>query len=347
MNPRAVWAVAKAQFREFWRTPEAVFWTYGFPLVMTVVLGFAFGPKPPDPVPIAVVVADPAAADSDPLVAVLRHDARLSVEVLDAAAADRALVRGRVGLLVHGSVAEPVVRADPTRPEAQLAGLVVARALRDARDGPGVAIAQEVEDRPGSRYIDFLVPGLIGLNLLGAGMWGFGFNLVQMRTQNLLRRLSVTPLTRGEFLLGYLMGRFVLVIPEAIVIALFGVLLWGVPFRGSWLAFLLVVAVGGFAFAGLGCLLASRARTTEGVAGLMNLCQLPMWMLGGVFFANENLRGPMRWAAEALPLTHINRALRDVMLEPGSVLDIAVPLAGLGLFAALCFGLGLRLFRWQ
>ena len=345
MKTRAVWAVAKAQFREFWRTPEAVFWTYGFPLVMAVVLGFAFRPSAPKPVPIAVVAAE--AALTEPLVERLRRDARLQVEVLDAAAADRALARGRVALSVRGSLSAPVVRADRTRPEAELAGLLVARALRQVANEGDVAIAHEDEDRPGSRYIDFLVPGLIGLNLLGAGMWGFGFNMVQMRTQNLLRRLSVTPLTRGEFLFGYLLGRFVLVIPEAIVIALFGMVLWGVPFRGSWLAFLLVVAVGGFAFAGLGCLLASRARTTEGVAGLMNLCQLPMWMLGGSFFANDTLQGPIRWAAEVMPLTHVNRALRDLMLEPGSLRDVAAPLAGLAAFAALCFAVGARLFRWQ
>ncbi len=342
MKVRAVCAVAKAQFREFWRTPEAVFWTYGFPLLMAVVLGFAFRPATQKPVPIAVVTAP----GSEALAELLDRDARLAVARLDEREADRALARGRVAVLLRGTPAAPVLRADPTRPEAELAELLVARALRQDDDA-NVVIASEVEDRPGSRYIDFLIPGLIGLNLLGAGMWGFGFNLVQLRTQNLLRRLAVTPLTRGEFLLGYLLGRFVLVIPEAIVIALFGVLLWNVPFRGSWLAFFLIVAAGGFAFAGLGCLLASRARTTEGVAGLVNLCQLPMWLLGGSFFSNDDLEGVVRWVAEIMPLTHVNRALRDVMLEPGSVLDVAGPLAGIAAFAAVCFTLGVRLFRWQ
>jgi ABC-type multidrug transport system permease subunit len=343
MKRRAVWAVARSQFREFWRTPEAVFWTYGFPLVMALALGFAFRPSAPKPVSIAVQESPAAVA----LQEVLARDARLKVEVLSAEAADRALARGRIALLVRGDVEAPTLRSDPTRPEAELAQLLVHRALRAARDGPGVAIASEVEDRPGSRYIDFLIPGLIGLNLLGAGMWGFGFNLVQMRTQNLLRRLSTTPLTRGEFLLGYMLGRFVLVIPEAVVIALFGVLLWDVPFRGSWAAFLVVAAVGGFAFAGLGCLLASRAQTTEGVGGLMNMFQMPMWLLGGSFFSNEGLEGFVGWIAEAMPLTHLNRALRDLMLEPGTLADVALPIGGMLAFAVVCFGLGLRLFRWQ
>ena len=177
MNARVVMAVARTTFREFWRSPEAVFWTYGFPLVMAIVLGFSFQPKAPPPVPIAVV----AGAGADQLAAVLRHNERFEVQVLDAAAADRAVARGKVALLVRGGTAAPVLRADPTRPEAELARLLVERTLRDERDGPGAPLPREDENRPGARYIDFLIPGLIGLNLLGAGMWGVGFNLVQMR----------------------------------------------------------------------------------------------------------------------------------------------------------------------
>jgi ABC-2 type transport system permease protein len=359
---RVVLAVARTTFREFWRSPEAVFWTYGFPILMAVVLGFAFRPGDLPPVPVAVVASGPAAgagtdagadARDDALAAALQREPRLQIERLAPADADRALARGRVAAVVRAADAAggpdgvPVVRADPARPEAEVAQLLVERALRAAQAPPSPVYAGEAEDRPGSRYIDFLIPGLIGLNLLGAGMWGVGFNLVQMRTQHLLRRLAVTPMRRGEFLFGYLLGRFVLVVPEAAAIVGFGVLVWGVPFRGSVLAAALLVIVGGFAFAGLGCLLASRARTIEGVAGLMNLFQLPMWLLGGTFFDNERLTGVVRWAAEAMPLTHANRALRDVMLEPGTLGDTALPLLGLAAFAAACFGLALRVFRWQ
>jgi ABC-type multidrug transport system permease subunit len=341
MRTRVVVAVGLTTFREFWRSAEAVFWTYGFPLLMAIVLGFAFRPGKLPPVPVGVV----AEGDTAAVVAALQREERLQVEVMDRDAADHALARGRVALLVRVEPTGPVLRADPARPEAELARLLVERGLRGGtRDA---VIASEVEDRPGSRYIDFLIPGLIGLNLLGAGMWGVGFNLVQMRTQNLLRRLAVTPMRRGEFLLGYLLGRFVLVVPESAAIVAFGTLVWGVPFRGSVLAATLLVFVAGFAFAGLGCLLASRTRTIEGIAGLMNLFQLPMWLLGGAFFDNERMTGVVRWAAEAMPLTHCNRALRDVMLGPGTLVDVAWPLLGLGAFAALCFAIALRTFRWQ
>lgn len=346
MRWRVVREVARTAFVEFWRSPAAVFWTYGFPIMMAVVLGFAFQPSEPKPVPVAVV--DSAGAKA--VVASIESSERLQVELLPLAEADRALARGRVALLIRVDAEGPVLRSDPTRPESELAHLLVERAFRSARETGQNAngeLRAEIEDRPGSRYIDFLIPGLIGLNLMGAGMWGVGFNLVQMRIQNLLRRIFVTPMRRSEFLAGYLLGRSILVIPEALAILLFGVLLWGVPFRGSFVAAFVVIVVGGWTFTGIGCLCAARVRTTEAIGGLMNAVQLPMWILGGTFFANEALEGPVRWAAEAMPLTHVNRMLRDVMLEPGGLMDVWLPmliLAGAGL---LCFALAMKLFRWQ
>lgn len=343
MRWRVVQQVARTAFVEFWRSPAAVFWTYGFPLMMAVVLGFAFQPGTPPPVPVAVLDVPAATAVYE----TVRSSSRLSVELLAPDVADQALARGRVALLIKIDDGQPVLRSDPTRPEAELARLLVERAIHEERQGGLESIRAEDEDRPGSRYIDFLIPGLIGLNLLGAGMWGVGFNLVQMRVQNLLRRLFVTPMKRSEFLAGYLLGRSVLVIPEALAILLFGVLLWGVPFRGSYLVALLVIVIGGWTFTGIGCLCASRARTIETIGGVMNAVQLPMWILGGTFFANEALEGPVRWAAECMPLTHVNRVLRDVMLESGTLADVWLPLLLLLAAGVLCFTLAMRLFRWQ
>ncbi len=342
MNLHVVRAIASVTLREFWRSPDAVFWTYGFPLLMALVLGYAFQAQAPQGLPVAVV----AEARAEAIAAQLRQSPRLLVEVLEAAAADRALARGRLALVVRPGDAGPVLRNDPTRPDAELARLLVERVLQPPATAGATAVTVEVEDRPGSRYIDFLIPGLIGLNLLGAGMWGIGFNLVHLRTQRLLRRLVVTPMRPREFLLGFLLGRGVLVVPEAVAIALFGVLIWGVPFRGSVLAFALLVLVGGFAFMGLGCLLAARPRTIEAIAGLTNLCQLPMWLLGGVFFSNERFDGALQWLVDLVPLSHLNRALRDVMLEPAGLPDGAAPLVGLAAFGALCFALAVRWFRW-
>lgn len=340
MRGRVVWEVSKTTFREFSRTPEAMFWTYGFPLVMTLVLGFAFSPRPPEPVPVAVV-------DAPALLQALSADPRLKAVPMTLADASMALARGRVAALAQGTVHEPRLRTDPVRPESELALLLVERALRKVADGAGsIRAAVEEEDRPGSRYIDFLVPGLIGLNLLGSGMWGIGFQLVLMRTQNLLRRLMVTPMQKAEFLFGFLLSRLLLVIPEVTVIALFGTLVFGVPFRGSVLAVAVLVLLGGMCFTGLGMLVACRAKSIEAVEGLMNLVQIPMWLLGGSFFSNERFDGVLRWCADVLPLTQLNQALRDCMLETAGLLDVWRPALYLGAFAAVCLGLSLRLFRW-
>ena len=277
MRWRVVKQVARTAFVEFWRSPAAVFWTYGFPLMMAVVLGFAFQPGTPPPVPIAIVDVPGASA----MYATMQATERLSVELLPAKEADLALARGRVALLIKYDQDGPLLRSDPTRPEAELARLLVERALYDAREA------------------------------------------------------------------GYLLGRSILVIPEALVIMLFGVLLWDVPFRGSYLAAFLAIVIGGWTFTGIGCLCASRARTIETIGGLMNAVQLPMWILGGTFFANEALEGPVRWVAECLPLTHVNRTLRDVMLESGSLLDVWLPLTALAAGGLVCFGLAMRMFRWQ
>lgn len=344
MRLAVVMAVARTTFREFWRSPEAVFWTYGFPVVMAIVLGFAFQPRPPEPVPVAVVGtgAEPSLASA------LRTNPRLEVAVLDAREADAALARGRITLMLQGSIEAPVLRSDPARPESELARLLVMATLRDQSEGATrVTASLESEDRPGSRYIDFLIPGLIGINLLGAGMWGVGFNLVQMRHQRLLRRLLVTPMRRSEFLGGFLLGRLVLVLPESFAILLFGVLVFGVPFRGDALAVLCIVLSGAMAFTALGMLIASRARTIEGAGGLMNLCMIPMWLLGGSFFGNERFSGFMGWAAQSLPLTWCNAGLRDCMLEPRGFDAALGPIGMLAAFTAACFTLALWLFRWK
>lgn len=341
MSLARVLAVARTAFSEFWRAPEAVFWTYGFPLLMTVVLGFAFQPSDPAPVPVAVVSGE----DASQLSLVLGKNPRLQVEILELAEADAALARGRVSLVVRGPLGEPSLRSDPVRPEAELARLHAERALRDGSDAWELP-RFEPETRPGARYVDFLIPGLIGLNLLGAGMWGIGFKLVEYRAQLLLRRLFATPLSRGEFLAGFLLSRLVLAIPESALIALFGIMFWDVPFRGSIAATCVFVLCASLAFSGLGILLASRPRTIEGVAGLINAFLLPMWLLGGVFFSNDRMDGLLGFAASMVPLTWCSDGLRDLMLEPAGFADVAGPMLWLIGFALACYFAALRVFRW-
>ena len=334
---RVLTAVTKLTIREFIRTPEAIFWTYGFPLLMAVCLGLAFRSSEPVKLPIAVVESDFAAAQME----LLRANPRLQPALVDRAAAEYGFVHGDYLLVVSGSPVAPTIKLDPVRPESELAKLQVERALR----GTEPVAAIEVQT-PGSRYIDWLIPGLLGLNLLGAGMWGVGFNLVQMRIKNILRRLMVTPMHRSEFLTAFLLSRLSLVIPEAAVILAFGHFAFDMPIPGSYLTIFVFVVLGGVCFTGLGMLLASRARTIETVSGLMNLVMLPMWMLGGCFFSSERFPDFVQPLVKALPITHFNNGMRAILLDgagfAGAVLELAF-LAGFGL---LTLGLAIRCFRW-
>lgn len=339
-------SLAATAFREYWRTPEALFWSYGFPLMMALVLGLAFARGSPQPVSVAVLADAPAAAR---IVAALERHARDDVRatLVEPAHADRELALGRVDVVIGGAAEEPELRLDPSRAEARLARLLVTDALRRAS---GVADTVRAEIRPveapGDRYIDFLIPGLIGLNLMGAGLFGVGHNLVLLRSRHLLRRFAVTPLGRAEFLLGFVWSRFVLSLPAPVVLVLFGWLAFDVPMLGSWPLLAVIVVVGALVFAGLGVLVASRARTLEAVSGLMNLVMMPMWLLCGAFFSSERFPAIVQPIVHALPLTHLNDALRAVMRGDGLAAS-ATPLLWLSVSGIAFFVAALRLFRWS
>lgn len=347
MRWRVLAQIALTTFREFIRTPEAVFWTYGFPLVMAIVLGLAFSREEQEPVPVVVVKATAQVEPVQPLTAVLRENKRLSVTELPRDEAERGLRHGKFVLMLEGPLEDPKVSTDLTRPDAELAQLHVTNTLlRRGRDGQEVIQTYSIEIA-GSRYIDFLIPGLIGLNLLGAGMWGVGYNVVRMRDRKMLRRLMVTPMRKVEFLFAFMLSRLVLVIPDTMLIILFGVLAFQVPVLGSLWVILLLILLGGFCFMGLGLLVAARARTIEGVSGLMNLVMVPMWLLGGSFFSSERFPDAMQWLIHALPITHINDALRAVMLEGSGLVGVWGQLLFLTLFSLACLLGAVKLFRWS
>jgi ABC transporter DrrB family efflux protein len=199
----------------------------------------------------------------------------------------------------------------------------------------------------GSRYIDFLIPGLLGLNLMGTGMWGMGYAVVDARRRKLLKRLLASPMRRGEYLLSFILARLVMLGPEVAVLVGFGMVFFGVPLRGSVASLALIALIGAMCFAGLGLLTASRAQTVETVSGLMNLVMLPMWVLSGVFFSSANFPAAMQPVIKALPLTALNDALRGVMIDGASLASLTVPVAICAAWGATSFVVALRIFRWR
>jgi ABC-type multidrug transport system permease subunit len=333
-----------ARFREFLREKEAVFWTFFFPVLVAIALGIAFRDRGPEVVAIGVEDGPQAPA----IVAALHEEEAVEPKVLRRSEIDRALRRGDVALVIEPQAEGLAYRLDPTRPESRLARLVANDALaRAAGQRDPDAVRLERVTRPGSRYIDFLIPGLIALNLLGTGLWGVGFTIVRMRTGKLLKRFLATPMRRGDFLLSFILARLVFLALELAILLLFARLAFGVRVDGSLAALAIAAVVGAFTFTGLGLLLASRAKTQEGVMGLMNLVSMPMWVLSGVFFSAENFPDVMQPLIKALPLTAVVDALRGIMNEGASLAAVALPLGIAALWAAGSFAAALAIFRWR
>jgi ABC-type multidrug transport system permease subunit len=342
------WPLAQlivSRLREFYREPEAVFWVYGFPILMVVALGVAFRSKPIEHFTVDVQ----AGPGAQKLVDALGRDERFAATQEDEAACQRRWKSGKSHvLIVPQSGSEYRILFDPSRPESELAKYAVDDYLqKNAGRTDPVKVTPEQLDAPGSRYIDFLVPGLLGMSLMGGGLWGIGFVIVDMRIRKLLKRFLATPMKKSQFLAAIMLSRLCFMIPEVVVILAFSWLTFGVVIHGSLLAVLVLILLGAFTFAGLGLLVASRARTLEAVSGLMNLIMLPMWVLSGIFFSSERFPDAAQPFIKLIPLTPLIDALRAVMLE-GEPLSAQISrLAILAAWGGVTFVLALRWFRWN
>ncbi len=344
---RSLAQLTLVRFREFIREPEAVFWTFLFPVVLAIGLGIAFRNKPADVIAVGTVRGTAAA---DTLAARLTRSGGLKVIAFaDSAAAQNALRTGDVALVAlltpNGAVE---YRFDDTRPEGRSARFLVDDAVqRGAGRRDPVSVAERKVREKGSRYIDFVIPGLLGMNIMGGGIWGLAFAIVDARRKNLLKRLVSTPMRHTHYLASFVLSRFSFLLVEVVVIVGSAVLLFGVPVRGSLVQLGVVCVASSLSFGGLGLLIASRARTTEGVSGLTNLVMMPMWVLSGVFFASTNFPATAQPFIQALPLTATINALRATMLQ-GVGWAAVVPSIGIVLvWGVISFVVALRVFRWR
>ena len=334
------------RYREFYREPEAVFWVFVFPVLLTAGLGIAFRNQAPERLPVAVVAGAPGA---DSVARVLAGADGLAVETVDDSAAAHALRTGRVALVVApGAVGDVEYRYDGERPDGRTARMLADAAVQAAagRRDP-VGVSERLVSERGSRYVDFVVPGLLGMNLMGSGIWGLGFAIVDARRKKLLKRLVATPMSRTQFLASFVLSRLTMLILEVSLLVGFAALVFDVPLRGSPGTLALVCLVSALAFGSLGLLIASRAQTVEGVSGLMNLVMLPMWIFSGVFFSASRFPDALQPVIQALPLTAVNDALRASMLEGAGFARLAPELAIVGAWLVGSFLVAVRVFRWR
>jgi ABC-2 type transport system permease protein len=340
-SQRALAQLTLMRFREFVREPEALFWTLVFPILLTTGLGVAFRDQAADVVRVAAVTPQLAAA--------LGKDPQLAVEELSAAAGADALRTGKVVLVAEpGPTGGVIYRYDDANPEGRTARMVADRAVQVAagRADP-VAATDDVAREVGSRYIDFLVPGLVGMGIMSNAVWGLGFAIVDARRRKLMKRIVATPMRRLDFLLSFQLWRMLLLVFEVGVPVGFGMLVFGVPVRGSFLEMGVILVLGSLSFSALGLLIASRARTIEAVSGLMNVVMVPMWILSGVFFSSERFPDAVQPLIKILPLTALVDGLRANMLQGAGLSALTLQVGALTGWLVVCFALSLKLFRWR
>ncbi len=340
-----------ARIREFLREPEAVFWVFIFPVLLAFALGIAFRNTAPEKSRIAI---ENSSTQSTELAAALAGSTQVDAVVLSPEEAAKELRTGKIDLVVRvqsgdGAAATAFdYRFDPTRPESRVARLAADDALQRAFGRKEAAsVVEEQVTEPGARYIDFLIPGLVGLNLMGSGMWGLGFTVVQARTRKLLKRLAATPMRRSHFLLSFMLSRLVFLVGEVAAVIIFAWLVFGVSVSGSIIDLTIIALVGSLTFAGLGLLVAARPKTIEGVSGLMNLVMLPMWLLSGTFFSAARFPEFAQPFIKALPLTALNNSLRAVMNEGMPLVSTWREVAVLTAWGLVSFVIALKIFRWQ
>ena len=342
----SLWQLVLVRFREFYREPEAIFWVIVFPILMAGGLGVAFRNRPPEIVSIGLRIDLPNSAG---LPQALSRAQKMAVALVDSAQGENLLRTGAIALLViPDNSGDLRLRYDPTRTDA-----LIARALANdrlqrmfGREDP-VRVVDDLIDETGSRYIDFLIPGLIGMNLLSSGVWGIGYAIVDARRRKLLKRLVATPMSRAEYLGSFLLARLAFLVLEVGVVLAFGMLVFDVPLNGSLFSLAAVSVLAALTFGGIGLLTASRAQTVEGASGLMNVVMLPMWIFSGVFFATSRFPEVMQPVIHALPLTAANDALRGVILNGLPLVAVGGELLILTAWLVVTYGVALRIFRWR
>jgi ABC-type multidrug transport system permease subunit len=332
------------RLREFLREPGVLFWVFFFPILMAFGLGVAFRSKPPERPRVAII----AEGNERTLVDALLASPRLSAEVTDERSARRDLARAKTDVIVKLGKSGPTYVFDATQEKGPTARLLVDDVLQRAAGRSDPLKTQErTESEPGSRYIDFLLPGLIGMNLMGTSMWGVGYNLVVARKRRLLRRFAVTPMHRPQFLMSYFYARSLFLLLEIGLLILFGRLAFGTVIRGNILSLFAMSFIGAASFAGISLLIGARVENTESANGWMNLVQLPMWVLSGAFFSYERFPSWLHLPIRALPLTALNDALRAIFNDGASIAATWPQLAVLGAWGMTGFLIALRTFRWQ
>lgn len=334
-------------FRVFFREPAILFWAMLFPIIMAWVLGIAFSGKRESVRTVYVIGREiPEKLSGEKVFGEnTGNPSKLKFKKASEEEAVKAVKQGVIVMYVEVAGDSLTYHFDPANPDAQLTHLILERGLRSSSDTDSKTSIEPLQAR-GTRYIDFLVPGLVALGIMNSCIWGIGWNLIETRMKKLLRRMVATPMKKSLYLTSYIITRVIQGGFETLVLLLFTYWFFGTEITGSFAAFVAVFLAGIFAFAGFAILIASRTAKTEVANGLVNLITLPMMILSGIFFNYHNFPD---WAVpviQALPLTLLADSIRAIFIEAAGFAEILRSIAILSITGLVTFGIGLRMFKW-
>jgi ABC-type multidrug transport system permease subunit len=343
------------QFKEFFREPEIIFWAFVLPIVLSWLLGIAIGSGGGTGAGKAAVIESPGATADywTSWIACARDTSRgeraIDFPILTRDEAILALKKGEISLFIERVPGSEAVRYsfDARSGEAQMTYLMIERALDGARPSaraPAAVVALRIQ---GTRYVDFLVPGLLAMDIMSSALWGIGWALIEIRIKKLLRRMAATPMHKSMFLASHFVTRLIVNALEFVALFVFVYFYFGVRIQGSVPALVAIFIAGNMAFAGLSILMSSRTANPRVGNGLINAITFPMTLLSGVFFSYHHFP---EWAipiVRKLPLTMLADSIRSIFNEGAGFAQVALPasvLAGLG---AIFFYAGMKIYKWN
>jgi ABC-2 type transport system permease protein len=333
-------AVWHARNLEFLRDRSTLIFNFLFPLALVVAFAVIFGGQPRALFKVDVIAPADAALDAGlhPFVAT-RYVDFVRIDAGEIEGAIRKVDRHQVDLLLDLRSA-PRYWINEDSPKGYLAEkLLLESAAGNATRQPVTGAAV--------RYVDWLLPGILGMNMMFSCLFGVGYVVVRYRKSGFLRRLSATPVTAFEFGAAQILSRLLLTV--SVTALLYGALALFVPFRneGSVLLLLLVAISGALAMIAFGFMMAARFASEELANGAINLASWPMMLLSGVWFSLEGAPGWLQAGASALPLTQMLHAARAVMLDGAGIGDVLPNLGWLVAMTLLFLGIAATGFRWR
>ena len=378
IKPYQLWQLIVATAKELLREPGVIFWGIVFPVLMALGLGLAFTKKPLTIRKIAVIAPENTDSSSvkplpfheflekygkkNPGQSVGDYNWRVDIKddklgnyeflfyEMDRNSAVMLLKRGTVSIIIDDTTGETEYHFDPLNSDAHLSYLKIS-GLANADRGMAVTSYQsEGIVRPleisGTRYIDFLIPGLITMGVMMSCMWGISYTIIEKRSKKLLRRMVATPMRKSHFLLALITVRVALNFIESLVLFLFAFLVFGVRIQGSLPALVVIFLAGNIAFAGIAVFVSSHTSNTEVGNGLINFVVMPMMVLSGIFFSYHNFPEWSLPVIQKLPLTMLTDAVRSIFNEGAGFSFIAMPALILVATGAIFFAAGLKIFKW-